>query len=104
MARLSEDDFKAKKDKFIESYLKTGNQSEAARIAGYSPKGAHKRGYELMQDDYVKEKIGRYQEIQKNNSTDSIGTLDDIFESIGPTALRAMQNKQRLILTWRGSS
>lgn len=96
MPRTGEEELKAKKDKFIEVYLQTGNQSEAARQAGYSLKDAHKRGSELMQDPYVSEKIRTYQQQSKEVHTDSIGTIEEIFDSTGAAALKTLADRARI--------
>jgi len=93
MAKISAEESRAKKDKFIEEYLRCGNASEAARAVGTAPNRATQRGYELKNDTYVKEKLRTYQQIEKDTATDSVGSTADIFDSIGPQALSLLAKK-----------
>ena len=95
MARVSKQDREKQGLKFIEKYLETGNQSEAARFAGCNPKYAHKRGSEWMQDPFVKERISRYQAKNLDLETDGSETIDDIFGTSGSVALRSLADKAK---------
>lgn len=48
-----------KQQAFCEYYLETGNASEAARRAGYSPKTAFRAGQENMQKPAIREYIDK---------------------------------------------
>ena len=86
-------EIKAKWDKFVDAYLgeAKGNGSLAAKIAGYAAPRASRTAYELLNDnEYIKNKIATYQSIQKEQSTDAIGSIDEIFEASSAQALAKM--------------
>jgi len=93
--KLSDEELKKRKDIAVKVYLETGNWSEAARQAGYSPKSASKRGYDLSKDPYVAEKVRKYQSITKDQSTDANLGVDDILESNIGHSLRVLAEKAR---------
>ena len=97
--RTSDEEARNKKDKFIKAYVGEagGNAAEAARLAGYAPSRAPKTGYDLIKyDDYVKEQLSSLQHIQKNQSTDSEGTIDDIFDMYSNKALTLLALKSQM--------
>lgn len=58
--------------KFAEFYLQTGNETEAARQAGYAAGSAHTTGCRLLKDEKVREYIReRMREINKQLQADS---------------------------------
>lgn len=91
------DEIKAKKDKFIELYLgaANGNQSEAARLAGYSVKRAGVTASELMKDPYVLAKIKQVHAVKQDFVTDNVESIEDIFATVGPEALRKLANEAK---------
>jgi len=91
------EEIKAKKDKFIELYLgaANGNQSEAARLAGYSVKRAGVTASELMKDPYVLGKIKQVHAVKQDFVTDNVESIEDIFATVGPTALRNLANEAK---------
>ncbi len=97
MANVSQEERKRKLDLFCEAYtgVAKGNGSEAARIAGYSENSASKRAYELLQDPYVQDKLKLTQTIQREQLTDSVGSLDDIFEISSPAILKNLAERAK---------
>lgn len=51
-----------KQEAFVIEYVRHGNATLAAKLAGYSPKWASEAGYKLVQKSTVKEAIRAYQE------------------------------------------
>lgn len=78
----------AKKDLFVEEYLKDFNQTSAAIRAGYSENGARTRGSLLMNDPYVQACLKKRFEERKRQAL-----YDETFvvENLKEIALRCMQ-------------
>ena len=82
MSRISAEELKSKKDKFIDEYLKDGNGAKAARAAGWSKSRAAQTASELLKDDYVVSKIKKYQQMGKETSTDSDLSFDETLDEL----------------------
>lgn len=64
---------------FVEAYVRTGVQVQAAIEAGYSPRSAARRAQQLLQEDIVVAEIGKRQdELRKRNEV----TLDSLIEQL----------------------
>lgn len=97
MVRISDEEAKKKRDLFIEAYLgeAKGNGALAARMAGYSEQRSSQTASELLQEEYVKEKLRTYQNIQKETKTDGYGSTTEIFDTLSVTALSTLANLAR---------
>lgn len=95
MGRISSEELKSKKDKFIEEYLKHGNSAKAARAAGWAKSRSAQTGSELLKDDYVTDKIKKYQEMSKETSTDADLSFEETFDLNRAKALKRLANKAR---------
>ena len=95
MSRISAEELKSKKDKFIDEYLKDGNGAKAARAAGWSKSRATQTASELLKDDYVVSKIKKYQQMGKETSTDSDLSFDETLDLNRAVALQQLANKAK---------
>ena len=69
---------------FADYYLETGNQTEAAKRAGYSEKTAYSQGNRLLKHVEIKEYIKRHlAEIEQRRAEKAqrrIATVDDVLQ------------------------
>ncbi len=85
MAKLTE-----KQRRFADEYIRKGNASEAARLAGYSEKTAYRIGQENMQKPAIKSYIEqRLEELKK----ESIADQDEILQFL-TSVLRGQQSEK----------
>src|SRR3546814_3051266 len=80
-----------KKQRFVEEYLKDGNGSAAALRAGYAPRSAKNRAWELLKyDPVVKDAI---EAGQKDLTARNQVTLDTLIEQLQADREFAIQNE-----------
>lgn len=73
--------------KFAQVYIDTGNQAQAARAIGVSEGSSKQRGSELVKRPQVQKYISQLSILEKNEMTDAVGSIEDIFEAYGSGAL-----------------
>ena len=67
---------------FIDAYIETGNASEAARRAGYSPKTAEAMGRENLQKPTIKEAIAARQAEIRSKRTATVTEVMEFLTSV----------------------
>jgi len=97
MARIPESEYKAKMDKWVEYYVgeAKGNGSLACRMVGYKAQGAAKFANKMLNEPYVKEKLAALQYTKMQTETDSYGSIDEIFSTVGPAALATLADSAK---------
>jgi len=77
---------------FVRHMIQTGNQSESARLAGYSPKTAGTRGSALMRIDEIRAAVEKGQALQSQNliqqaadGVDRLNVLDGLIREANAT-------------------
>lgn len=84
-----------KQQRFADEYIRTGNASEAARLAGYSPKTAHRIGQENLQKPAIKAYIDkRLEELKK----ESIAEQDEILQYLTSVMRGEIKDEQLLVV------
>lgn len=73
-----------KQEAFLEHYLKCWNQTEAARLAGYSAKSARQQGSRMMTNaDIIAARDARLQELKMSADEVLLGLADHARSNIG---------------------
>ena len=87
-----------KQASFIDAYIETGNASEAARRAGYSPKTAEAMGRENLQKPTIKQAIeSRLAEIRSKRTAD----ITEVMEFL-TSALRGELTDENIVTEGTG--
>lgn len=90
MSKLTE-----KQRRFADEYVRTGNASEAARLAEYSPKTAHRIGQENLQKPAIKAYIDdRLEELKK----ESIAEQDEVLQYLTSVMRGELKDEQLLVV------
>jgi len=72
-----------KQKRFVDAYIETGNASEAARRAGYSPKTAFRSGQENMQKPAIQQAIeARLKEIESKRIANAAEVLEFLTSAL----------------------
>lgn len=85
-----------KQKRFIEEYVKSGNATEAARKAGYSPNSARQTGSDNLANPYIKAEIDRRMDgLSKNNEIEASEIVKRLFKiaSADPTKVVQITEK-----------
>lgn len=84
----------AKQRRFIEEYVKTGNATQAALTAGYSPRSACRTGSENLQKPYIKAAIeAHYQKLED----ESIATATEVLQYL-TSVVRGESSGEELVV------
>lgn len=87
-----------KQEKFIDYYVRTGNATQAAISAGYSPKTAYSIGNENLNKPEIKKVIEeRLNKLQNERTADT----QEILENL--TAILRSQAQEEVILVVKGN-
>lgn len=87
-----------KQASFVDAYIETGNASEAARRAGYSPKTAEAMGRENLQKPTIKQAIeARLAEIRSKRTAD----ITEVMEFL-TSALRGELTDENIVTEGTG--
>lgn len=93
MTKLTE-----KQKRFVDAYIETGNASESARRAGYSPKTAFRSGQENMQKPAIKQALAaRLKEIESKR----IANVTEVMEFL-TSALRGGLADENVVVEGTG--
>ena len=93
MTKLTE-----KQKRFVDAYIETGNASESARRAGYSPKTAFRSGQENMQKPAIKQALAaRLKEIESKR----IANVTEVMEFL-TSALRGELADENVVVEGTG--
>lgn len=66
-----------KEKKFCQEYVRTGNASEAVRLAGYSEKNVRQRGSKMLSKDYIQAYIN---ELMEELKKETIADADEVMQ------------------------
>lgn len=83
-----------KQKKFVDNYVNSGNASEAAREAGYSPKTAAHTGYENLQKPQIQAEIRARMDEAGITEPELLKTLK---EGLGATQVKVFNNLGNII-------
>ncbi len=87
-----------KQKRFVDAYIETGNASESARRAGYSPKTAFRSGQENMQKPAIKQALAaRLKEIESKR----IANVTEVMEFL-TSALRGELTDENIVTEGTG--
>jgi phage terminase small subunit len=87
-----------KQEAFVDAYIETGNASEAARQAGYSPRTASRSGQENMQKPVIQQAIhDRQKEIRSKRTAD----ITEVMEFL-TSALRGELTDENIVTEGTG--
>ena len=71
-----------KQEAFVDAYIETGNASEAARRAGYSPRTAFRIGQENLQKPAIQQAINARQEEIRSKRTATVTEVMEFLTSV----------------------
>ena len=87
--------------KFVDEYIKSGNASKAARLAGYSADNSDVQGAKLLANEKIKREVKRrLDEIHEKNTATLKETLCGNGDNAGGTARR----NGNIGRSWEGSA
>lgn len=66
-----------KEKKFCQEYVRTGNASEAVRLAGYSEKNVRQRGSKMLAKDYI---LAYINELMEELKKETIADADEVLQ------------------------
>ena len=75
--RLATKKLTPKEKKFCQEYVRTGNASEAVRLAGYSEKNVRQRGSKMLAKDYI---LAYINELMEELKKEAIADADEVLQ------------------------
>ena len=75
--RLATKKLTPKEKKFCQEYVRTGNASEAVRLAGYSEKNVRQRGSKMLAKDYI---LAYINELMEELKKETIADADEVLQ------------------------
>lgn len=88
-----------KEKKFCQEYVRTGNASEAVRLAGYSEKNVRQRGSKMLSKDYIQAYIN---ELMEELKKETIADADEVMQLLTSIA-RGQTTEENVVVDKAGN-